>query len=44
LLSHRFRVYFYAAVARRVTEMGNAELIRRLKILVITLATYLAMC
>ena len=44
LLSWLFRVYFYAWVARKAMAMEYAELIRRLKILIITFATYLALC
>jgi len=39
------RVFGYISIdGDGVLDMSNAELIRRLKILVLTLATYLALC
>jgi hypothetical protein len=39
------RVFGYISIdGGGVLDMSNAELIRRLKILVLTLATYLALC
>jgi hypothetical protein len=39
-----FAYIFYVWVERPVPKMDNPELIRRLKIVIIALATYLALC